>query len=198
MKAFTIRLPPGETPDRSVGQSAVAVPHDAPSTRQRGRPSPRRSSVKAPSRATKAGPSPSTKQDGRWAAGPLPGSALRKKHGLQGPIDDAFLDAFLFVRPTGKASNSTGRRLGAERNGAGLHRMAAAVPRRAAREGRQRRHARRHRVDESHPVGRLELHIRQFADRDGLPTSCRSAAQGSEIVVDPRASLRCGPSRGRS
>jgi pimeloyl-ACP methyl ester carboxylesterase len=27
---------------------------------------------------------------------------VRKKHGLQGPIDDAFLDSFLFVRPTGK------------------------------------------------------------------------------------------------
>jgi pimeloyl-ACP methyl ester carboxylesterase len=40
---------------------------------------------------------------GKWAlaAGPEPG--LRKRHGLQGPIDDAFLDSFLMVRPTGKA-----------------------------------------------------------------------------------------------
>jgi hypothetical protein len=30
---------------------------------------------------------------------------LVKKHGLQGPIDDAFLDSFLVVRPSGKASN---------------------------------------------------------------------------------------------
>jgi dienelactone hydrolase len=30
---------------------------------------------------------------------------LTKKHGLQGPIDDAFLDSFIFVRPTGKPSN---------------------------------------------------------------------------------------------
>ena len=30
---------------------------------------------------------------------------LNKKHGLQGPIDDAFLEPFIFVRPTGKASN---------------------------------------------------------------------------------------------
>ncbi|MEW6302455.1 MAG: prolyl oligopeptidase family serine peptidase [Verrucomicrobiota bacterium] len=30
---------------------------------------------------------------------------LRKVHGLQGPIDDAFLDSFLMVRPTGKAAN---------------------------------------------------------------------------------------------
>jgi len=30
---------------------------------------------------------------------------LRKRHGLQGPIDDAFTDSFLMVRPTGKALN---------------------------------------------------------------------------------------------
>ena len=30
---------------------------------------------------------------------------LRKKHGLQGPIDDAFMDSFLVVRPTGKAQS---------------------------------------------------------------------------------------------
>jgi dienelactone hydrolase len=28
---------------------------------------------------------------------------LRKRHGLQGPIDDAFMDSFIIVRPTGKA-----------------------------------------------------------------------------------------------
>jgi hypothetical protein len=39
-------------------------------------------------------------------AGPLEtGDTLRKKHGLQGPIDDAFMDRFLFVRPTGTAAN---------------------------------------------------------------------------------------------
>ncbi len=30
---------------------------------------------------------------------------LRKRPGLQGPIDDAFMDSFLMVRPTGKAAN---------------------------------------------------------------------------------------------
>lgn len=33
------------------------------------------------------------------------GSQLRKKPGLQGPIDDAFLSRFLFVRPTGKSKH---------------------------------------------------------------------------------------------
>ncbi len=39
---------------------------------------------------------------GKWAAvesADEPG--LRKRHGLQGPVDDAFLDSFLIVRPTG-------------------------------------------------------------------------------------------------
>ena len=31
-----------------------------------------------------------------------PASGLHKTHALQGPIDDAFLDPFLLVRPTGK------------------------------------------------------------------------------------------------
>ncbi len=33
--------------------------------------------------------------------------ALRKQHGLQGPIDDAFMDSFVFVRPSGKPLNET-------------------------------------------------------------------------------------------
>ena len=32
-------------------------------------------------------------------------SGLAKKHNLQGPIDDAFMSGFIFVRPTGKALN---------------------------------------------------------------------------------------------
>jgi pimeloyl-ACP methyl ester carboxylesterase len=35
----------------------------------------------------------------------IDGSVLRKRHGLQGPIDDAFLSSFLMVRPTGKPLN---------------------------------------------------------------------------------------------
>jgi predicted esterase len=35
-----------------------------------------------------------------WKTGSLNG--LRKMHGLQGPIDDAFMDAFVFVAPTGQ------------------------------------------------------------------------------------------------
>ena len=38
-----------------------------------------------------------------WKSGELPSTGLRKAHGLQGPIDDAFMDTFVIVRPTGKA-----------------------------------------------------------------------------------------------
>ncbi len=42
------------------------------------------------------------KRGGRWVlAGPAMAGELRKRHGLQGPIDDAFLSSFLFVTPTG-------------------------------------------------------------------------------------------------
>ena len=41
------------------------------------------------------------KAAGGWRAGELPANELRKAHGLQGPIDDAFMDSFMMVRPTG-------------------------------------------------------------------------------------------------
>ncbi len=40
----------------------------------------------------------------KWVNGPSP-EPLRKRHNLQGPIDDAFMDSFIFVRPTGTAAN---------------------------------------------------------------------------------------------
>jgi hypothetical protein len=48
-----------------------------------------------------------SRADKEWSAGRSTG--LRKAHGLQGPIDDAFLNRFLIVRPTGKSlHNRTG------------------------------------------------------------------------------------------
>jgi dienelactone hydrolase len=40
-----------------------------------------------------------------WKFGPASAAGLRKQHDLQGPIDDAFMSAFLFVRPTGASTN---------------------------------------------------------------------------------------------
>ncbi len=44
------------------------------------------------------------KTAGKWAfaSTAAPAADLRKSHGLTGPIDDAFMDAFTFVRPSGK------------------------------------------------------------------------------------------------
>ncbi len=43
---------------------------------------------------------------GKWSIAAFADEAsLRKRHGLQGPIDDAFLDSFLMVRPTGQPLN---------------------------------------------------------------------------------------------
>jgi hypothetical protein len=47
------------------------------------------------------------KDDGKWTAASDPTAGLRKRHNLQGPIDDAFMDSFVFVRPTGTAANET-------------------------------------------------------------------------------------------
>ena len=43
------------------------------------------------------------KQGSTWTQGSEPEVGLAKRPGLQGPIDDAFLDGFVMVRPTGPA-----------------------------------------------------------------------------------------------
>jgi dienelactone hydrolase len=46
------------------------------------------------------------KQYSFWTPGQVyPQAELHKQHGLQGPIDDAFMDSFIMVRPTGKPMN---------------------------------------------------------------------------------------------
>ena len=48
-----------------------------------------------------------SKLDGAWqVVASLDSETLRKKPGLQGPIDDAFMDSFLFVSPTGTPINA--------------------------------------------------------------------------------------------
>lgn len=47
------------------------------------------------------------KVKGKWEVGADDPAALRKRHDLQGPIDDAFMDSFLMVRPTGDPLNAT-------------------------------------------------------------------------------------------
>jgi len=58
------------------------------------------------------------KKDGKWAEELSPlAPGLVKSHGLSGPIDDAFMDAFLFVSPTGAPlSEATGKWVTAEQD----------------------------------------------------------------------------------
>lgn len=46
-----------------------------------------------------------TKTNGKWTVGAPDAASLAKRHHLQGPIDDAFMDTFLNVRPTGTPMN---------------------------------------------------------------------------------------------
>ncbi len=47
------------------------------------------------------------RQNGKWVLSQgLDESVVAKKHGLSGPIDDAFMDTFLFVTPTGQPLNA--------------------------------------------------------------------------------------------
>jgi hypothetical protein len=52
------------------------------------------------------------KRAGAWKEGE--DKSLRKRHGLQGPIDDAFLESFLCVRATGRAANDMAGRFAQE------------------------------------------------------------------------------------
>jgi hypothetical protein len=104
VKAFTIAVPPGEAPIRPSKGEPVVVRILTPRQENAARP-PQKLPVKVLTQSDRSWTVSFHRQDERWVAGPLPQPALRKKHGLQGPIDDAFLDAFLFVRPTGTASN---------------------------------------------------------------------------------------------
>ncbi len=44
--------------------------------------------------------------DGKWTERASFDAGLHKIHGLQGPIDDAFMDSFVMVKPTGRPMNS--------------------------------------------------------------------------------------------
>jgi pimeloyl-ACP methyl ester carboxylesterase len=56
-----------------------------------------------------------SKDNGRWQVVKGNPKDLRKRHGLQGPIDDAFLDSFLCVRPTGEPRDMSVHKLALSR-----------------------------------------------------------------------------------
>lgn len=95
--AFSLNFDPGEAPfdPTRLVEVAVARPGADPATR---------SDVVGLGRVGSDGSfSASLHWDGRaWQPGPAPVTGLRKVHGLQGPIDDAFMDRFVFVLPGGE------------------------------------------------------------------------------------------------
>ena len=87
-------------------------------------------------------------------AAPEKPTELRKHHGLQGPIDDAFIDSFVFVRPTGKPLNDTVGEWVPKRNRARDPAVAHRLPRRRPRRGRHSGHAGDDREFQSGALGR--------------------------------------------
>ena len=76
------------------------------------------------------------KVDSHWQpVGTDDDGTLRKRHGLQGPIDDAFMDSFLMVRPTATAAHDKVGSLGGCRDAACPRSLAAPVSRRGSRQG---------------------------------------------------------------
>ena len=118
---------------------------------------------------------------------------LRKRHGLQGPIDDAFMDSFLMVRPTGKPLNDkVGDWASAEMKHAIDH-WRQAVPRRGARQGRHGRHRRRHRRAQPGPLGRSEQQHGAGEDRRQAadPLGRQTGAARRRDVTPPAITCRC-------
>jgi dienelactone hydrolase len=85
--AFTLAMGPGGAPLDPAGRTTVAIDGqkvtvDGPA-----------SDLSWTARFRKSGT--------QWAEAKEDTAAVVKRHGLQGPVDDAFMDAFVFVTPTG-------------------------------------------------------------------------------------------------
>jgi pimeloyl-ACP methyl ester carboxylesterase len=89
VSALTLALGPGDCPLQVTGRPRVTI--DQQEVRA------------APVLSDRSWTAHFRKKDGRWqAVDSVEDGRLRKRHGLQGPIDDAFMDSFLMVRPTGR------------------------------------------------------------------------------------------------
>ncbi len=91
LTALTLTLEAGQSPFDPLRNVVIEVGGE---TLEAGRPQSDRSWTASVRR-----------EGGRWVLGSVSSTGLRKRHGLQGPVDDAFMDSFLFVRPTGQPLN---------------------------------------------------------------------------------------------
>lgn len=92
--AFTLTMAPGRCPLEPVGAPSVVIDGSGIDG------VPPVASDRSWTAAFHRGP-----EDGAWRPGPPPGPGPRKRPGLQGPIDDAFMEPFVFVRPGGRAAH---------------------------------------------------------------------------------------------
>ena len=101
-------------PDARLPARLRPVP-DSSDAGQRRRSTARRSTARG--RSSDRSWQRSLRHDGRATgrSATAAGDGLRKRHDLQGPIDDAFMDSFVFVRPTGKSPHAEVRRTGPSR-----------------------------------------------------------------------------------
>jgi dienelactone hydrolase len=101
--ALTLRIPPGRFPLEAEDKLAVYFPPDrSPMTDGRWGVA-----AQARPQTDRSWESKWVKVDGHWKEVFADEHGPRKRHGLQGPIDDAFLDHFVMVRPTGPVMNET-------------------------------------------------------------------------------------------
>lgn len=91
--ALTLEMPPGHCPLDATRRPIVVID--------------KQEVTAAPVQSDRSWTSRFHKVDGKWTLNERKElvQALAKRHGLQGPIDDAFLSSFVMVRPTGKAMN---------------------------------------------------------------------------------------------
>ncbi len=93
VNAFTLAIPPGHCPLEQTPRVNIAHPGIGRPDEVEG----------APVQSDRSWISHFRKIDGKWQlVDKADDSALRKRHGLQGPIDDAFMDRFIMVRQTPK------------------------------------------------------------------------------------------------
>jgi pimeloyl-ACP methyl ester carboxylesterase len=103
IRAFTFSMPPGLCPFENTRRPRVIVVERGSRTE----PTADDVIVAAPVQSDRSWAAHFRKINGQWqAADSTDDGTLRKRHGLQGPIDDAFMDSFLMVKPTGKPLNA--------------------------------------------------------------------------------------------
>jgi pimeloyl-ACP methyl ester carboxylesterase len=102
VSAFTLSMPPGLCPFDTTHRPRVVVLERGSEVA----PTAHDVIKAAPVQSDRSWTAHFRKVDGKWqVVDSADDGTLRKRHGLQGPIDDAFLDSFLMVRPTGKPLN---------------------------------------------------------------------------------------------